>query len=184
MALPEQLNFVGVKGHFASVPRLFGNVAQYVGRKLDYDAINKNSRKRTGGFIDTVVLENPEECYPLDPTANATFNRALGVAVMQELRKMALQGEIAPADSITAAWCGVKQAEGVSVPADGVPRTFELEASETVRAAHEASTPEPSVAPAGDIGSPSPPPEVADVAAQVAEQHASKETPKRKREAK
>jgi hypothetical protein len=106
MALPDKLTFYAVPGTLAPVPKLFGNVAQYIGRRLDYDAIKKNTETRPGDFHS--VLRNLEDCYPIDPASNSEFNRGHGIHVLGELAKMAKQGDIVAADEVTAKWSNVK----------------------------------------------------------------------------
>lgn len=127
MASPKTVRVAAVPGIFAIIPGLaatHGAQVEYVGRRVDHDAIKANSRPRDEGTAKISVLEDVEACYPADSDHNAEYSRdGHGVAVFNSLRRMIRDGDIAPADSATASWAGVQApAARNATPPARVPR--------------------------------------------------------------
>lgn len=94
MASPAVIKMCAVKGVLVPVPRLAGQVAQYVGRRVDHAIIK-------AGETDL------DKCYPPDPEENSKFLRSDGNSILTELFRAARHGDLIPGDDVTAKWCGV-----------------------------------------------------------------------------
>lgn len=107
MALPEKIRVRAVEGILAPVPgyaAAHGMQVEYVGRRTDHEAHKSSARTREDGVV---VHDDHEECYPIDDEHNSEFSRGLGISVFATLRKMIRDGDIAPADAVTAKWADV-----------------------------------------------------------------------------
>lgn len=124
MASPEKVRFRAVPGILAPVPgqaARHGGQVEYVGRRTDADAVKANSKVRTGERH--AVLKDLEACHPCDADSNAVYTND-EPGYLSALRRMARDGDIAPADDVTAKWCGLAfdTPASTAAPAARVPR--------------------------------------------------------------
>lgn len=117
MASPDMVRVAAVPGVYAQVPghvATHGGRIAYVGRRVDHDAVKASSKTRADG---AVVITDFEAAYPPDAEHNSVFTReGHGPEVLNALRKMMRDGDVAPGDIATAQWAGISPAPAAIAP--------------------------------------------------------------------